>query len=896
MARCRFTDRYGTFTLDHAGDYRELYFPLAGETGLKSAVTAHLRGDAKTDQDHFLLTPVSVGDLSTSRSGRNFWCRLEDGTLWSAVGCSAAQDAARRTDREDECSLEAGYMWQRVTRQNARLGLRADILSFVLPEGDAEVHQVRLENIGSAPLTLTPVAAVPIYGRSADNLRDHRHVTSLLNRTVVTRYGVTVRPTLSFDERGHRLADTCYAVQGMDQFGAPPASFYAEETAFTGPGGALDWPDALLEDRPGVGPGYQVDGQEALGGLRFPPVTLAPGQAREYTVVLSVCPHDLEPAAPPSLFGDSQAVYACWERVRDYWRSKVRIRFSTGDAAFDGFMAWVAFQPELRRIFGCSFLPHHDYGKGGRGWRDLWQDCLALLLMDPASVREMLVQNFAGVRADGTNATIIGQLPGQFKADRNAITRVWMDHGVWPLMTTLLYIHQTGDLSILRQSQRYFKDRQVRRGTDVDGLWQPGQTWQLDETGAEYEGTVLEHLLVQNLTAFWEVGEHNVPRLRDADWNDALDMAGHRGESVAFANAYAKNLLDLADLVETCAARGETGFPLLEEMDILLEGDGALYADPAAKRALLDRYMAACVHTVSGRRTVHDGHALAASLREKGRWLTEHIRRTQWLTDSRGHGWFNGYYDDNGRPLEGEREGRSNMLLTSQVFAVMAGTATAEQVSAIVESADAYLYDGACGGYRLNTDFGQVKTDMGRMFGFAYGEKENGAVFSHMAVMYANALYRRGFAQAGYRALDSLYRQAMDFDRSMIYPGLPEYFGRGGRGLYHYLTGAASWYLLTAVTEMFGVRGELGSLVIEPKLLACQFGPDRTAAISLPFAGRELEVTFHAPETGEGPFRPLSAALDGADLPFTEGRVSLSPETIAALTEGETHRVSVVLA
>ena len=39
------------------------------------------------------------------------------------------------------------------------------------------------------------------------------------------------------------------------------------------------------------------------------------------------------------------------------------------------------------------------------------------------------------------------------------------------------------------------------------------------------------------------------------------------------------------------------------------------------------------------------------------------------------------------------------------------------------------------------------------MFGFAYGEKENGAVFSHMAVMYANALYKQGFIKEGYKVL-----------------------------------------------------------------------------------------------------------------------------------------------
>ncbi|MFR8427334.1 MAG: hypothetical protein ACLVCH_06935 [Roseburia inulinivorans] len=67
------------------------------------------------------------------------------------------------------------------------------------------------------------------------------------------------------------------------------------------------------------------------------------------------------------------------------------------------------------------------------------------------------------------------------------------------------------------------------------------------------------------------------------------------------------------------------------------------------------------------------------------------------------------------------------------------------RVQAVCESADTYLYDKDAGGYRLNTNFHENKFDLGRMFGFAYGEKENGAVFSHMTVMYANALYQRGF-------------------------------------------------------------------------------------------------------------------------------------------------------
>ena len=102
---------------------------------------------------------------------------------------------------------------------------------------------------------------------------------------------------------------------------------------------------------------------------------------------------------------------------------------------------------------------------------------------------------------------------------------------------------------------------------------------------------------------------------------------------------------------------------------------------------------------------------------------------------------------------------------------------------------------------------------MGRMFGFAYGEKENGSVFSHMAVMYANALYRRGFVREGWKALKTLADAALNFEVSRIYPGIPEYFRSDGRGMYHYLTGAASWYLMTMITEVFGIRGEAGDLI-----------------------------------------------------------------------------------
>ena len=387
------------------------------------------------------------------------------------------------------------------------------------------------------------------------------------------------------------------------------------------------------------------------------------------------------------------------------------------------------------------------------------------------------------------------------------------------------------------------------------------------------------------------MGEHNIFRLRGADWNDALDMAPDRGESVAFTCAYAGNLRDLAALLRELAALGQESTPILAELGELLAAGPEICGDIEQKKAVLARYAQRCRHSVSGKTVDISLSRLANDLEGKADWLMDHIRAQEWIGDGQD-GWFNSYYDNSGRPLEGITGDGARMMLTGQVFAVMSGTATEEQVGAITRSADKYLYKKEIGGYRLNTDFHELKFDMGRMFGFAYGEKENGAVFSHMTVMYANALYRRGFVREGYKALQSLADAALEFNTSKIYPGIPEYFNAGGRGVYHYLTGAASWYMMTVISQVFGVRGERGDLIVDPKLVREQFGPDRTASIELFFAGRKFRVTV-ANVSGKdfNEYRVTKAYLSSQayeqmrKLPIEDGRAVLDRREILHLPE-----------
>ncbi|MBQ1294449.1 MAG: cellobiose phosphorylase, partial [Clostridiales bacterium] len=737
MKGYEFIDNKGTFKLEDPDLYSYLYFPVGAASGMMGSLTPEFGGDLKTSQNTFILEPVSSDNLHNNRSTRNFWICLEDGTLVSATGASASSHAKRFTSGKDKATLYGGLLWQKVERAISGTDLKTEVTTFVPVETSdkIELTRVKITNTGSSEITFTPTAATPIYGRSADNIRDHRNVTSMLNRMSVTEYGITNDPTLTFDERGHRKNKVIYGFFASEADGTKPVSFCPIAEDFIGEGGAFDNPRFPVTGTPASLPGTRADGFEAMGAAQFAKKTLAPGESAEYIFALAINdmskPSDNEEDinAESGIIEDMAVKYLKGDvfeselaKNKEYWDKKNNVSFHTGDKAFDSWMYWVGVQPMLRRIYGCSFLPHHDYGKGGRGWRDLWQDCLALIIMDPSDVRGMLVDNFGGVRTDGTNATIIGSGSGEFIADRNGITRVWMDHAMWPFMTMDLYIKQTGDLKILDEKAPYFIDRQVMRGEEL-----------LDkdtDLSKKSEGTVIEHLLLQNFASFFDVGDHGHMKLRGADWNDALDMGKDKGESVAFTAAYAGNYKKLAAILrEYKKTFGKDTIEAAAELEGLL----GVY-DEAKLQSVLYQYCE-CVKTgFSGSKKAFAIDTLADDLEKKSEWITSHIRETEWFTDTEGYSRYNGYYDNSGNALEknGDKHGNPAMMLTSQVFTVMSGIASEEQIAEIVKSADKYIYDASIGGYKLNTDFREVKTDMGRMFGFSYGQKENGAVFSHM--------------------------------------------------------------------------------------------------------------------------------------------------------------------
>ncbi len=332
----KFIDDKGTFISESARQINALYFPLCNSYPLMSSISPSLRGDIKTGLNSFLMEPVSRIDLSNSKSSRNFWIYINPKKIWSAAG--VAKDI--RQLKEDKFHLEAGLLWHKVSRQNKKIGLKSQITSFIPASGEpVEIMRVELTNISNKAVKFIPAAAIPIFARSAHNLRDHRHVTSLLNRVQKEKIGLSVTPTLLFDESGHKKNQNTYFVFGFDEkYKSGPQYIYPAQEEFTGEGCDLEAPCAVFDNL--LPAKKYLQGKEAMAGLRFKANLLKPKQSASYIILMGITGEKAALKTLAEKFNTTSKLEESLKETKAYWQAKSsQISVNTGEGNFDNWLS-----------------------------------------------------------------------------------------------------------------------------------------------------------------------------------------------------------------------------------------------------------------------------------------------------------------------------------------------------------------------------------------------------------------------------------------------------------------------------------------------------------------------------------------------------------------------------
>jgi cellobiose phosphorylase len=184
------------------------------------------------------------------------------------------------------------------------------------------------------------------------------------------------------------------------------------------------------------------------------------------------------------------------------------------------------------------------------------------------------------------------------------------------------------------------------------------------------------------------------------------------------------------------------------------------------------------------------------------------------------------------------------MDLTSQVIPIICNITDKEMSAEVYESIKKILKDEGSPGIRLTSEFKNIDLNVGRITGFVYGHKEHGSKWVQQNIMLAYGLYNQGLVAQGNEIMQEVYEISNDTETAKIFPGIPSYFDNQNKGAYAYLTGSSSWFLLTLITQIFGIKGKYGALCIEPKLSIDYFNEDGMSEISTIFSGRSINVIF----------------------------------------------------
>ena len=778
---------------------------------------------------------------------RFLWVRPKGEKAWLVNN----YDLTNTETLEPKYEMGLGYARFSGKQKKTQISLSATI--FVPLDEMAEVWLVEIKNDSSKPKTVDFIPTVPIFGGNRAYVEYHRDVVRLYNKSSVTNH-IEILPGLEWVEGSTEPSGICYFMGASSKRGKKGDRFYSDRETFLGANNSWLKPEAVLNNE---APKAQCYGKEAVGAIEFKNIAIPAGKSVKFVVVNGIA-FDASTGAKRILskYNYQNAVKALKE-LNNFWEERTsRVVIKTADRDFNNLWNnWWCYQLSMRYWFGNTGHPQTDYGSDFAGWRDFWQDMMAATVIDPKGLRERTLHTLSGIRLDGTNATRFFARTKEFGSDE--VHGLWCDHPYWTSQTVMILTNFLGDYSFLfKEGIPYFKDAYRSRGEVKDMDWKRGAIEnQKTANGGTYRGTVIEHLLVQLLTMYYDVGNNNLLKQKRADWNDAVDQV--KGENVTFTFGLALDCNEIAAMLEKVAAKQNISeIEVFEELGLLINKKSSADTKAKERQKILALYLRKVNANISGKKIKVKISDIVKDLRNKAKHSIDNANKKAF-----NGRYYSGYIFDSGKPVDtifkknalSKKNPTSDdfeMMLMPQTWSLVSGGAKKIKAEEkIMSSVFKYLYDKKVGALKLNyPPYLKFDKTIGRITGFAAGTKENNALFCHANLFFVWALIRNGKIDDAYRIFSGINPLNQEQDVFRSGPWIPEYYvssdnpNIAGRGEYPVLTGSAAWTRYLFQNFFFGVRGELDGLRIDPKLPADK--NFRQPELHISFRGARYNIKF----------------------------------------------------
>ena len=739
-----------------------------------------------------------------------------------------------------------------VIRYETECGLEITRTILILPQEDGmpsavEAQRVTVRNLTDIPRRLS-IVMTGVFGITGPDTiaNDVVYANIVVESEVFYQEGRPAAMTLhhqpSEEHHFKRFATMLCGGETFDSFCASQADFIGS--------GTLEEPE-LVAHLPSryqrkmtpffaMGKAFSVDPGETAVIDEF--VGMLEGDAPEVDPAFDASLHALltKYADPASLTDTLEQVVAFWDQYTAYLRPALEDeRFNTYTRRNLPFQ--VLYQTYVSRAFAWTQKSYREIGF--REIQDIYASMYYLSAMGRNSlIRELLsnwVRNVFRMGYANHNFTIVGKEPGDCSDDQ-----LWLTQAVYR------YVTLTGDHDFLLTEYPIAGEDATR------------PLWETLMAILRYSGDI-------------SVGKHGLPLLDKADWNDTLRLDHGVLNGPAKEAAYRKQLEEKG---QSFGARWEND--------------------------LSESVMNACLLIIAADEVAEMAKAIGKD--EDGLYAANLADRVR--SQTREHAWKQDFYArcliNDGRPytylgstgdgLNADPAMPGTYFLNAYSWTILAGVATEEQISAMLERVEQYLKTDA--GLKLCTivDFDRLKIKTGTALYFP-GDRENGGVFKHAAMMATTASL-----QAAKMVRDEALAQrlrnlaAFMLDKVLPYKTLDNPFVLKGNPRFctqynnsqtcenigPMLSGTASWLTL-AIYELLGVTVTEDAITLTPIMLPGQ----REMRYTLAPAGCELQITVADPRGQMRPGANTRVTVDGRPASLTLPR----------FRDGQTHDVTIEL-
>ncbi|EAR10832.1 GH36-type glycosyl hydrolase domain-containing protein [Reinekea blandensis] len=692
------------------------------------------------------LTRYRYNNVPVDTGGRYFYIKDGD-TTWSP-----AWKPLKTELDQYECRHGMGY-----TRiRGEKNGVSSSVLFFVPKGENLEVQQMTLTNHSQEVKTLKLFSFVEwcLWNAEDDMTNFQRNFST---------GQVEVQDSVIYHKTEYRERRNHFAFYSVN---ADISGFDTDRDVFLGDYNGFDTPDTVArgEANNSIAHGWSPIASHAIE------VTLQPGESRDliFTLGYVEMPDDDKWEAPQVInktkalaaierFNTSEKVQAAFDALNRYWDELLgRYVVDSDDARLNrGVNIWNQYQNMVTFNMSRS-ASFFESGIGrGMGFRDSNQDLIGFVHLVPERARERIIDIASTQFEDGS---AYHQYQPLTKRGNAAIGGNFNDDPMWLIQSVTVYVKETGDFSILEEDVPFNND-------------------------PDNSAKLFDHLTRSFNHVVNNRGEHGLPLIGRADWNDCLNLncfssdpnesfqttenqEGGRAESLMIAGQF---VLFGKDYIELCRELGK--------------------ADEA-RRA--------------------QDHVDA---------MVEAVKTHGWDGD-----WFLRAYDAAGNKLGTHEHDESKIFIESQGFCGMAGIGLEDGL--VEKSLSAVNEHLACDyGIVLNAPaFTKYHIEYGEISTYPQGYKENGGIFCHNNpwIMIAETVVGNGD-----RAFDYYTRIAPAYqdDKVKLHKTEPYVYAQmiagkeaatPGQAKNSWLTGTAAWNYVAITQSILGIKPHYQGLQVDP--------------------------------------------------------------------------------